>query len=178
MHTADTTQGSAARPTPALVDPLVLRPCRLADRLLARAFGASLDQQLAAGCSPESTRLLAARARHIVSLPHRTSLARSWDHVLRVARRGSSVRTPAVPMNVPAILAAEPAIRELRERLAAPLPVTAQGVAAATVLLTNATSPVYGRPRPDALAVLLDAAITELDPAQPLMEPASRGARR
>jgi hypothetical protein len=178
MNSADTTPGPAARHTLALGDPLVLRPCRLADRLLARAFGASLDQQLAAGCSPESTRLLAARARHIVSLAHRTSLARSWNHVLRVASRGPSVRTPAAPLNVRAILAAEPAIRELRERLAAPLPVTAQGVAAATVLLTNATSPVYGRPSPDDLAVLLDAAITELDPTQPLMGSVSRGAGR
>jgi hypothetical protein len=173
MHSADINPGPAARHTPVLVDPLVLRPCRLADRLLACALGVSLDQRLAAGCSPESTRLLAARAQYIVSLPHRTSLARSWDHVLRVAGRGPSLRTPALPLNVRAILAAEPAIRELRERLAAPLPVTAQGVAAATVLLTNATSPVYGRPSPDALAVLLDAAITELDPAQPLMEPAA-----
>jgi hypothetical protein len=178
MNSADTTPGPAARHTPVLVDPLVLGPCRLADRLLARALGVSLDQRLAAGCSPESTRLLAARAQYIVSLPHRTSLARSWDHVLRVASRGPSLRTPAVPLNVRAILAAEPAIRELTERLAAPLPVTAQGVATATVLLTNATSPVYGRPRPDALAVLLVGAIAELDPARPLMEPASRGARR
>jgi hypothetical protein len=172
MNSADTTPGPAARHTPVLVDPVVLRPSRLADRLLARAFGASLDQRLAAGCSPESTRLLAARAQYIVSLPHRTSLARSWDQVLRVASRRPSVRTPAVPLNVRAILAAEPAIRELRERLAAPLPVTARGVAAATVLLTDATSPVYGRPSPD-LGALLDAAITELDPAQPLMESAA-----
>ncbi len=175
MHSADTTSGRAARHTPALADPLVLQPSRLADRLLARALGASLDQQLAAGCSPESTRLLAARAQQIVSLPHRRSMAQSWERVLRLARRGPSHGTPAVPLNVRAILAAEPAIRELSERLAAPLPVTAQGVAAATVLLTNATSPVYGRPGPDALAVRLDAAITELDPAQPLMGPASQG---
>jgi hypothetical protein len=177
MHSADTTPGPAARHTLAPGDPLVLRPCRLADRLLARALGASLDQRLAAGCSPESTRLLAARAQYIVSLPHRTSLARSWDHVLRVATRGPSVRTPAVPLNVRAVLAAEPAIRELTERLVAPLPVTARGVAAAAVLLTNATSPVYGRQSPDALADPLDAAIAELDPARLLMEPASRGAR-
>jgi hypothetical protein len=170
MNSADTTPGPAARHTLVLGDRLVLQPSRLADRLLARARGASLDQQLAAGCSPESTRLLAARAQQIVSLSHRTSLARSWDHVLRVARRGPSLGTPAVPLNVRAILAAEPAIRELTERLAAPLPVTARGVAAATVLLTDATSPVYGRPSSDALAVLLDGAITNLDPAQPLMD--------
>ena len=145
------------------------RECWLTDRMLARALGASLDQQLATGCPPESSRLLAARARDIVSLPHRESLARSWDRLLRVARRAPTLRTPAIPLNATAILAAEPAIRELMERLAAPLPVTAQGVAAATIPLTDATSPVYGRQSPDTLAGLLDAAITQLDPAWPLM---------
>jgi hypothetical protein len=169
MNTADTAPCRDARHTIILGDPLLLRPCRLADRLLARALGASLDLQLAGGCAPESTRLLAARAQEIVSLPRRTSLARSWDHVLRVAGRAPTSRTPVVPLNVAAILAAEPAIRELMERLTAPLPVTAQGVAAATVMLTNANSPVYNRYSRDALADLLDGAITQLDPAQPLM---------
>jgi hypothetical protein len=169
MHNADTAPSRNAPPALVPGDPFVLRPHRLADRLLARVLGASLDQQLAAGCSPESNRLLAARAREIVSLPHRASLARSWDHVLRVAHRAPTFRTPAVPLNAAAIVAAEPAIRELMERLAAPLPVTAQGVAAATIPLTDASSPVYGRQGPEALAGLLDVAITNLDPAQPLM---------
>ena len=169
MHSADTAHRRSARRTLVLGDPLVIRPGRLADRLLARALGASLDHQLAAGCSPESSRLLAARAQHIVSLPRRTSLARSWDHLLGVAHRAPTLRTPAVSLNVAAILAAEPAIRELTERLVAPLPVPAQGVAAATIPLTNATSPVYGRQSPDALAGLLDDAINQLDPARPLM---------
>ena len=47
----------------------------------------------------------------------------------------------------------------LRARLAAPLPVTAQGVAAATVPLTSAASPVYARHSRDALSRLLDDAI-------------------
>jgi hypothetical protein len=147
-------------------------PGRAADRLLARALGASLDQRLARGCPPESSRLLAARARDIVSLRHRESLARSWDHLLRAASRAPARRTAAVPLNAVAILAAEPAIRELMERLTAPLPVPAQGVAAATIPLTDATSPVYGRPSPRTLARLarlLDDAINELDPARPLM---------
>jgi hypothetical protein len=169
MNIADTAHGRDARHTLVRGDSLVIRPGRLADRLLSHVLGASLDQQLAAGCSPESSRLLAARARDIVSLPHRESLARSWGHLLRVARRTPTLRTPAVPLNGAAILAAEPGIRELMERLSAPLPVTAQGVAAATIPLTNATSPVYGRQSPDALACLLDDAITQLDPAQPLM---------
>src|SRR3984957_2988618 len=129
MHSADTDPRHAARHTLVLGDPLVLRPCRLADRLHARLLGASLDHQLAAGCSPESNWLLAARAQDIVSLPHRTSVARSWDHLLLVARRAPALRTRAVPLNAAAILAAEPAIREMMERLSAPLPVTARGVA-------------------------------------------------
>ena len=165
----DTAHRLAAQQTLVLGDPLVIRPGRFADRMLARALGASLDQQLAAGRSPESTRLLAARAQDIISLPRRTSVARSWDHLLRAARRAPTHRTPAIPLNANAILAAEPAIRELMERLTAPLPVTAQGVAAATIPLTDATSAVYGRQRPDALAGLLDDAIIHLDPAQPLI---------
>jgi hypothetical protein len=169
MHSADTDPRHAARHTLVLGDPLVLRPCRLADRLHARLLGASLDHQLAAGCSPESNWLLAARAQDIVSLPHRTSVARSWDHLLRVARRAPALRTRAVPLNAAAILAAEPAIREMMERLTAPLPVTARGVAAATIPLTDATSPIFGRQHCEALAGLLDVAIRHLDPAQPLI---------
>jgi len=169
MNTTDTAHRRAARHPLVLGDPLVIRPGRLADRMLARALGASLDRQLAVGTPPESSRLLAARARDIVSLPHRESLARSWDHLLRVAHRAPTLRTPAVPLNAAAIRAAEPDIRELMERLIAPLPVPAQGVAAATLPLTDATSPVYGRQSPDALAGLLDDAINQLDPARPLM---------
>ena len=169
MHSADTASSRPARHTLVLGDPFVIQPCRLADRLLARAFGASLDASLAAGCSPESGRLLAARAQDIVSLSRRTSLARSWDHVLQVALRAPTLRTPAVPLNAVAIVAAEPAIRELMERLVAPLPVTAQGVAAATVMLTDVTSPVYGRQGREALAGLLSVAIAHLDPAKPLL---------
>jgi hypothetical protein len=137
--------------------------------VLARALGASLDQQLATGCAPESSRLLAARAQAIVSLPRRASLARSWDHLLRVARRAPARRAPGVPLNAAAILAAEATIRELMERLTAPLPVTAQGVAVATIPLTDATSAVYGRQTPSALASLLEDAISQLDPARPLI---------
>ena len=169
MNITETAPRRAARRTPVLGDAAVIRPGRLADRMLARALGASLDQQLATGCQPESSRLLASRARDIVSLRHRESLARSWDHLLRVARRAPALRTAAVPLNAAAILAAEPAIRELMERLTAPLPVPAQGVAAATIPLTDATSPLYRGHGSEALSSLLDDAITQLDPGRPLM---------
>jgi hypothetical protein len=162
---------SAAR-TLVLGDPLVMEPPRLTDRLLARALGASLDQQLAAGCSPESTRLLAARAQDIVALPRRASLADNWDHLLRVARRAPSRGARTVPLRADAILAADSAIHELMGRLTTPLPVSAQGVATASVVLTDPTSPVYSRRSARTLDDLLHTAIVQLDPARPLMHAA------
>jgi hypothetical protein len=150
-----------------LGDPLVLRPRRLADGLLARAVGASLDRQLAAGCAPEATPLLAARAQDIVSLPSRQALAANWVHLLQVASGGPMSRTNF--MRPIAIAAAEPAIRELVRRLSTALPVAAQGVAMASVLLTDASGPVYNPRSSVALPAALEAAITQLDPALPLM---------
>jgi hypothetical protein len=141
-------------------------PVSAADRVLARVFGASLDRQLAAGQAAESDRLLAARARHIVSLPRRRALARDWEHLLAVAQRAPA---PAVPLCRDRIAAAEPSIRELVSCLRVPLPVPAQGVAAAMVLLTDAAGPLYLRRSRAALGDVLREAISGLDPARPLL---------
>lgn len=149
--------------------------------MLSHAFGASLDRRLAAGCPPENAVLLAARAQDIVSLPARQAMAANWDHLLRVAHRQhrqhrqhgqQGSRSPLVPLRRRAIVAAEPAIRELIQALTNPLPVRAQGVAMATILLTDATGPVYNPHSPVTLAAALDAAIAQLDPALPLMRAA------
>ncbi len=150
-------------------DPLVVRRSRLADKLLARLFGASLDRQLAAGRAPESSALLAARAQHIVAIRTRRRLARNWENVLRRARRAYGAYHPAVPVCGDRILAAEPDVHELVRLMAAPLPVPARGVAMATTLLTDALSPVYNARSGNSLAAALEAAIDELDPALPLM---------
>ena len=162
--------------TLALEDPFALPSRRPGDGVLARVFGASLDASLAAGCPPESSRLLAVRARDIVSLCRRRSIADSWEHVLRVARRaqrarrgGSRVPAGAVPICADRVVAAEPAIRDLMNRLAAPLPVPARGVAMARVLLTDASSPVYNRRSGVALTDAVAAAAAQLDPALPLL---------
>lgn len=148
------------------VTPFGAAPVSAADRVLARMFGASLDRQLAAGQPAESDRLLAARAQHIVSLPRRRALARDWEHLLRVARRAPA---PAVPLCRDRIAAAEPSIRELVACLRVPLPVPAQGVAAATVLLTDATGPLYHRRSRATLDGRVREAVGQLDPARPLL---------
>ena len=150
-------------------DPLTVRPSRVADRLLARLLGASLDRQLAAGRPPESCPLLAARAQRIVALRSRRQLARNWENLLRRAGRGPGTYHPALPVCGARVVAAEPAIRELVRHATAPLPVAARGVAMATALLTDAAGPVYNPRSRVSLDAALEAAITQLDPALPLM---------
>jgi hypothetical protein len=153
-------------------------PRRLGDRVLARVFAAPLDQSLADGCPPESSRLLAARARDIVDLNRRRSLAGHWEHLLRVAHRAQQAQrgwppppAGAVPVCADRITAAEPLIRDLISKLSAPLPVPARGVAMARALLTEANSPVYSRRARVALSAAVRAAADQLDPALPLLPP-------
>jgi hypothetical protein len=161
----------AAQPQRTLVtgDPLAMRPSLITDRLLTRTLGASLDRQLAAGRTPESSPLLAARAQRIVAIRSRQQMARNWESLLRAARRAHGTHYPALPISSDWIIAAEPAVRELVQRMTAPLPVAARGVAMAGVLLTDAIGPVYSRRSPVTLADALEAAIAQLDPALPLM---------
>jgi hypothetical protein len=168
----------ATRPQRTIVtdNPLTLRPSRVTDRVLARMFGASLDRQLAGGGAPESSDLLAARAQQIVSIRNRQQQARNWENLLHGARSTSGrhgAYHPALPVRGHGVVAAEPMVRELVRCLTTPLPVRARGVAMATGLLTDALGPVYN-PRSDvSLTAALDAAITQLDPALPLMTEAS-----
>lgn len=151
-----------------LGDPLALRRPAPAERALARAISASLDASLAAGVPPESSRLLATRARDIVQPPRRQAIARDWEHLLRVAQGQSGQPGRARHVRASQIAAAEPAVRRLTERLAAPLPVGARGVAMAIVLLTDATGPVYSRRTRETLEAALEAVIEQLDPARPV----------
>jgi hypothetical protein len=150
---------------------LRLRPYRLTDKVASRALGASLDRQLAAGREPEESRLLAARAQDIVALRRREQLAGYWEHVLASAARPAPALRNAAPLRRGPVLAAEPAITELASLLRAPLPVSARGVAMARMLLTDAGGPLYWSAAPESLHVALRAAITRLDPEQPLYFP-------
>jgi hypothetical protein len=145
-------------------------PSGLADTLRSRVYGASLDTQLAAGSAPESSRLLAARARDIVAPRRRRALAGYWERLLRVAHGYQRARrSPAIPVCADRVIAAEPAIRVLINQLQTPLPMPARGVAMARVLLTEATSPVYDRRARTDLVTAVEAAAAELDPARPLL---------
>ena len=154
-----------------LGDPPVPYPVRLADRVMARMRSASLDAELAQGTSPETSRLLAARAASLVAPRRRQAAAANWEHLLLTARRRQTGPTAAVPLRAGAVIAAEPLIGDLARHLRAALPVPARGVAMAHVLLTDPTSPVYSGRAPVTLAAALEAALDQLDPARPLMPP-------
>ena len=144
---------------------LAWRSCRITDRALARAFGSQLDRHLAAGRSPESARLLAARAQDLVSPVTRQELADSWEHLLDRARRAPAPTLGRMALHRDRIVAAEPEVREIAACLRTPLPVAAAGVAAASVLLTDGAGPVYNRRARPGLRDALRLAIAQLDPS-------------
>jgi hypothetical protein len=121
---------------------LVVLPRRRRDDLLARLRGDFLDSRLAAGEPPENDRLLAVRAAQITGPTARRRLARHWDDVVARSQVPDGAR---LPVSRSQVAAAVGEIRLVAGILRARRPVSAQGVALATALLTTPTSPVYRR---------------------------------
>jgi hypothetical protein len=149
-------------PGPGLLD---WRSPRIADRILARALGLRLDRSLAAGCSPDSARLLAARAQDLVSAATRQALADNWEHLLSAAKYAPAPTLGRMALHRDRIIAAEREVQEIAACLRKPLPVTAAGVAAASVLLTDGAGPVYNVQAEPGLHESLRLAIARLDPS-------------
>lgn len=145
----------------------MIRP-RAVDRVLARLKSTRLDRELVAGRPPEASRLHAARADRLVSASFRAELADNWEHVLQVATGRTSPGHGRFVLRYERIIEAEPQIRELVNLLRAPLAGPACGVAAASLLLSDGTGPLYS-PLPANKAVLSDAVgsvVSMLDPAR------------
>jgi len=112
-------------------------------RAMARLLGPALDRRLAAGRSPESHLLLAARAQALVSPDRRLALAHEWTDLLARARTSPILRDPRAPINREAIAAHAPAIGALLDVLEAQTPVHVRGLAVMSWLLTDGTGPLY-----------------------------------
>lgn len=141
---------------------------RAVDRLLARMKSARLDQELAAGRLPQSSRLHAARADRLVSPSFRNELADNWERVLRIAAGRTPPGQGRFVLHYDRIAEAEPRIRELADMLRVSGPVPARGVASANLLLTDGMGPLYN-PLLTGKTVLSDAvaaAVAMLDPAR------------
>jgi hypothetical protein len=108
----------------------VAPPPRLRDRLAARLLARRLDWALANGADSEHSAALALRARRLTSLSRRRLVAGSLWRLLWNGRIAADGRDQ---------------VHGLASALAKPGPVDPQGAARAWLLLTDGTSPLYGR---------------------------------
>jgi hypothetical protein len=107
----------------------------------ARMFGSMLDDKLARGIGPETSSMLAARARLLGSKTLRQDLANKWIALTEeqepIPRRSAKV---AIQQDV--VLANEDLLHQMVRVLLGPLPAI-RGVAKASSLLCDGAGPVY-----------------------------------
>jgi hypothetical protein len=144
---------------------LVAARTRLRDWLMAHVIASSLDAQLAAGRSPETTPALALRAQMLVRPAYRRALAASVHRLISRATRPPQGPAVAAPLCRGRILDAAADLAELGRRLGAGGPVAAEGVARAAALLRDGRGPLYSRRNAAQLRPLLQSIIRDLDAA-------------
>jgi hypothetical protein len=157
-----------------LIDPrhphgLTARANRRWVRTVVSLLGSTLDAQLAQGRPPESNRLLAARAQILVSPTGRRALVQDWANLLERAGEAPLPRSPRVSLNRSAIARSEGKIREMLALLARPLPISARGAAASSMLLSDGTGPLYRHHGPSDLGRSLTEVMARLDPSSSLL---------
>jgi hypothetical protein len=103
---------------------------KMLDRLQARVLARRLDWALANGADSEQSPALALRARRLTSLTRRRVIARSLRRLLRNGRVATDGRDQ---------------LAGLANALDEPGPVDPRGAARAWLLVTDGTSPLYGR---------------------------------
>ena len=123
----------------------VAHTVRPRDLLLVRWRTFRLDRDLAAGASPDNTVPLALRAQLLVRGPARRDLARSASRVLAAATRAPAAGRLPVPICQDQVRDCSAEFRELIRRLLEAGPVPAQGVAMTSILLADASGPLYHR---------------------------------
>lgn len=103
----------------------------------------SLDCGLARGADPAASATLSFRARQLTRSRTRTRIADALERALGAADEPPGPYSAAVPVERQQVHAARWELVAVAERLRAPRPVWAQGVAAVSQLLSNADSPLY-----------------------------------
>ena len=135
----------------------------LSNRLRARLRRHKLDKALASGADPNTDALRWERAHELVGEKSRLEIAERLERLL--AEADSAPRgwfTSRVPIARAAIRDSRRDLQTIVERLRAPAYISAQGVAMASLLLSDGAGPLYGsRTRAQelrsALAVTVDA---------------------
>jgi hypothetical protein len=113
-------------------------------RLAARMRPAMLDGQLTAGADPLDSARLSARAAVLISSRHRAAIASSLERLLESPARRARMQ---VAPRRSVVLANEPRLRALADRLLSDEPLYARGIARLELLLGDGTGPVYGSDR-------------------------------
>jgi hypothetical protein len=149
--------------------PLSFRPgARLWRRirltLIAGWRARELDEQLAAGASPDASAFLAMRGQRIISRRYRARVADGLARAVRDARATADGLSAAVRPDRREVIAARTVLATLDRRLRSAEPVSPQGVAMLLSLLTDGTSPLYRPIEPGALGSQLRAAAAALEP--------------
>jgi hypothetical protein len=125
-----------------------------------------LDHDIAAGASPESSALLALRAQALVRPAMRQRLARSLEQLLEEAAPGHGPQPSGLQVRVrrDRILGAADALQILIDRLLAPAPAPARGVAGLRILLTDGAGPLYYPSDNDNLSAHVLEIVEQLEP--------------
>jgi hypothetical protein len=125
-------------------------------RLRARWHRQRLDRALAAGTDLRTTPLLAARAAALTKQREREALASAIYHVLKAAHRDRSSFSVQVPVARREIELHRPELLALAAELRQASAVSARGVAAIRVLITDGIhSPLYRSEAPGSLTAAL-----------------------
>jgi hypothetical protein len=103
----------------------------------------ALDEALAHGADPATDAALGLRAHQLTAAGVRNRVADALERAVRAAEQPSDALTSAVPVPRRQVEAARWQLVALIDRLRAPRPVWAQGVAIALELLVDAGSPLY-----------------------------------
>lgn len=124
-------------------DLLVAGLPRARDRVTARLRSRSLDRALARGTPSEATPALALRARRLIALPYRRSIADAYHRLVRESHEPARPSPARVVPRRSRVTRAADELTRLADTLTQTTPVTAQGVARALLLLADGTGPLY-----------------------------------
>jgi hypothetical protein len=143
---------------------LVARRATLLERLSARCGASQLDGKLAQGIPPGAGAALFLRAQALGEHATRTTLAQGLCLAVSDARGGPQPPGPRLPIRRREVLAAAAELDELAERLVAPGPVGARGLAEVSRLLRDGSSPLYWRRAQEDLRAVARRALAGLEP--------------
>lgn len=129
--------------------------------MMARLRAPRLDQALAVGVPVPVDSALAVHATRLASVAERRAVAGALRRAVRDAKGNRATQSGRVPMHRANIVSAEALIDEVTQRLLAPDPVSARGMARVRRLLSDGTGPLYQYGRGD-LAGRLGAALAAL----------------